>query len=86
MTTIRKPVIEDPGSPTMQATWTQPSFDATGRAIPLPPEEERRRAEEAIFSLDQLDDMGDAEEQRETLEALMKHIDEDRLSGRRRFS
>jgi hypothetical protein len=61
------------------------SFDAQGRAIPLSEEEIRRRNEQAIRALDALDDMGDEDEQRETLEFLIKAIDEDRLSKRRRF-
>jgi hypothetical protein len=61
------------------------SFDARGRAIPLSEEEIRRRNEQAIRALDALDDMGDEDEQRETLEFLIKAIDEDRLSNRRRF-
>jgi hypothetical protein len=35
--------------------------------------------------LDALDDMGDEEEQRQTLDALVKAIDEEPLSARRRF-
>lgn len=70
----------------MQAILPQSSFDARGRAIPLPPDEERRRAQEAIRALDQLDEMGDEDEQRATLEALMKGLDENPLSDRRRFS
>ena len=61
------------------------SFDDRGRAIPLSEEEIRARNEEAIRALDALDDMGDEDEQRETLDFLIKAIDEDRLSDRRRF-
>jgi len=35
--------------------------------------------------LDALDDMGEEDEQRQTLDALMKAIDEEPLSPRRRF-
>lgn len=73
-----------PGRPTVQATLPQSTFDARGRAIPLPADEERRRATEAIRALDELDEMGDEDEQRATLEALLMNLDEDRLSDRRR--
>jgi excisionase family DNA binding protein len=55
------------------------SVDAQGRALPLTDEEIRRRNEEAIRALQALDDMGDEDEQRETLEALLKALDEDPL-------
>ena len=74
------------GRPTVEATITQPSFDARGRAIPLPPDKERRRALEAIRALDELDKMGDEEEQRATLRALMQGLNENRLSYRPRFA
>jgi hypothetical protein len=61
------------------------SVDATGRALPMTDEEIRARAAEVARGLDALDDMGDEEEQRQTLEALMKAIDEEPLSARRRF-
>jgi len=43
------------------------------------------RALEIARGLDALDDMGDQEEQRQTLDALIKAIDEEPLSLRRRF-
>jgi len=43
------------------------------------------QAVEIAMGLDALDDMGDEEEQRQTLNALMKAIDEEPLSPRRRF-
>ena len=43
------------------------------------------RAAEIARGLDALDDMGDEEEQRQTLDALMKAIDEEPLSARKRF-
>jgi len=61
------------------------SVDATGRAIPMTVEETRARAEEIARGLDALDDMGDAEEQRQTLDALIQAIDEEPLSPRKRF-
>ena len=59
--------------------------DAHGRALPMTEEEIRARAEIAIRALDALDDMGDEEEQRETLEFLMKALNEEPLSYRKRF-
>jgi hypothetical protein len=59
------------------------SVDATGRALPMTDEEIRARAAEIARGLDALDDMGDEEEQ--TLDALMKTIDEEPLSARERF-
>jgi hypothetical protein len=61
------------------------SLDATGRAIPMTDEAIRARAAEIARGLDALDDMGDEEEQRQTLDALMKAIDEEPLSARKRF-
>jgi broad specificity phosphatase PhoE len=48
-------------------------------------EEIRAQAVEIARGLDALDEMGDEEEQRQTLNALMKAIDEEPLSPRRRF-
>lgn len=56
------------------------SVDERGRAIPMTEEVIRQRAEEAIRALDALDEMGSEEEQRETLDTLMRLIDEDRMS------
>jgi hypothetical protein len=61
------------------------TVDATGRTLPLTDEEIRARATEIARGLDALDDMGDEEEQRQTLDALMKAIDEEPLSARKRF-
>jgi hypothetical protein len=61
------------------------SVDATGRAIPMSDDEIRARSAEVARGLDALDDMGDEEEQRQTLDALIKAIDEEPLSARRRF-
>ena len=69
----------------MQTTLRRASFDARGQAVPLPADEERRKAEEAIRALDRLDEMGEEAEQRATLDALIKGLDENRLSDRRRF-
>jgi hypothetical protein len=48
-------------------------------------EEIHAHAVEIARGLDALDDMGDEDEQRQTLNALMKAIDEEPLSPRRRF-
>jgi hypothetical protein len=48
-------------------------------------EEIRARAVEIASGLDALDDMGDEVEQRQTLDALMKEIDEEPLSACKRF-
>jgi hypothetical protein len=61
------------------------SVDATGRALPMTVEEIQSQAVEIARGLDALDDMGDEEEQRQTLSALMTAIDEEPLSPRSRF-
>ena len=61
------------------------SVDARGRALPMTDEEIRVRNADAIRALDSLDEIGDEEEQRATLEALMIAIDEEPLSDRKRF-
>jgi hypothetical protein len=48
-------------------------------------DEIRAQAVDIARGLDALDDMGDEDEQRQTLSALMKAIDEEPLSLRRRF-
>jgi hypothetical protein len=52
----------------------QNSVDARGRALPMTEDEIRRRNEEAIRGLQALDDMGDEDEQRETLDVLLKAL------------
>ncbi len=61
------------------------SIDSSGRAILLTNAEVIERAEIAIRALDAVADIGDEEEQRQTLEALMEAIDADPLSARKRF-
>ena len=61
------------------------SVDESGRALPMTDEEIRARAVEIASGLSALDEMGDEEEQRQTLDALMKAIDEEPLSARKRF-
>ena len=69
----------------MQVTRSWPAFDDRGRALLLPVDGERRRAVEAIRALDLLASMGDDEEQIETFAALVKAINHDRMSDRKRF-
>ena len=61
------------------------SFDASGRALPLSPEEIDQCAALALQALDSLEDLGDEEEQRETFAYLARAVNEDRLSDRPRF-
>ncbi len=61
------------------------AVDATGRAFPMTDEEIRARAADIARGLDALDEMGDEEEQQQTLDALMKAIDDEPLSARKRF-
>jgi hypothetical protein len=61
------------------------SVDARGRALPMTDEEIRLRNAEAIRALDEVATIGDVEEQNATLDALIKGLDEDRLSDRKRF-
>ena len=55
------------------------SVDTHGRALPMTEEEIRKRNEEAVRGLLALDDMGDEDEQRETLDALLKALEENPL-------
>jgi excisionase family DNA binding protein len=77
---------DEPPRPAMQATLPQGSFDARGRAVPLPEDEEQRRQAEALRALDQLDAMGDEDEQGATFAALVDGLDASRTSSRRRFA
>ena len=61
------------------------SVDASGRALPMTDAEIQARAAVAIRALDAVADMGDEDEQRQTLDALMKAIDAEPLSDRKRF-
>jgi hypothetical protein len=61
------------------------SFDEHGRALRLTEEEVRQRNALALAALDAVREIGDEVEQRETLEYLIRVIDEDRLSDRPRF-
>ena len=61
------------------------SVDIHGRALPMTEEEILERNVGAIRALDDVAQIGDAQEQGATLEALMTAIDEEPLSSRRRF-
>ncbi len=61
------------------------SFDERGRATPLSVGEIRERNALELAALDAIEQIGDESEQRETLEYLMRVVDEDRLSDRPRF-
>ena len=61
------------------------SFNESGRALPLTPEEIDQRPALASQALDSLEVMGDEEEQRETLAHLARAVNEDQLSDRPRF-
>jgi len=62
----------------MPETTVDSSVDEEGRAIPLDPGEARRRAERGIRSFAAVAEIGDEEEQRATLEALLGALDEAR--------
>jgi hypothetical protein len=66
--------------PPPNASPPRRSVDEHGRVIPMTEEEVRQRAEEAIRALDALDEMGSEEEQRETLDLLMRYLGEDTVS------
>ncbi len=66
-------------------TLAQRSFDDQGRAIRLTEHEIRQRNALALAALDAVEVIGDDAEQRETLDYLVRVIDEDRLSDRPRF-
>lgn len=52
----------------------------------LPQEDEISRRERSLTLLRSVDDIGDEAEQRETFNTLQTAIEEDRLSGRKRFA
>ena len=83
---LRRPNLEAPAVATAPSTASpHRSVDARGRALPMTDAEIRARAEVAIRALDAIDDMGDAEEQRQTLDALIEALNADPLSDRKRF-
>lgn len=62
-----------------------PTFDHVGRAMQLTDSEIRERNLVALAALDAVEQIGDAGEQRETLDYLRQAVDDDRLSARPRF-
>jgi hypothetical protein len=77
--------METPGMATAPTLSPHRSVDPTGRALPMTDDEIRARAAEIARGLDALDAMGDEGEQRQTLDALKRAIDEEPLSARKRF-
>ena len=61
------------------------SFDDRGQAVPLTEDEVHQRNALALAALEAVEAIGDDIEQRETLDDLMRVVDEDRLSDRPRF-
>jgi hypothetical protein len=64
---------------------SQRSFDDRGQAVRLTEDEIRQRNELALAALEAIEGIGDDAEQRETLDYLVRVVDEDRLSDRPRF-
>ena len=62
----------------MPETLPEASVDSRGRAIPLDPDDALRRAERGIHALIAVESMGDEDEQRSTLEALLRALEEER--------
>jgi hypothetical protein len=64
---------------------SQRSFDDRGQAVRLTKDEIRQRNALALAALEAVEEIGDDVEQRETLDYLIRVVDEDRLSDRLRF-
>ena len=64
---------------------SQPSFDDRGQAVRFTEDEIRQRNALALAALEAIEGIGDDDEQRETLDYLIRVVDEDRLSDRPRF-
>ncbi len=62
-----------------------PTFNSLGRPIRLTESEIRERNLVAFAALEAVEQIGDAAEQRETLDYLMQAVDDDRFSARPRF-
>ena len=71
--------------PASSTSGSLPTFDNVGRPIQLTASEVRERNLVALAALDAVEQIGDDAEQRETLEYLMRVVDDDRLSDRPRF-
>jgi hypothetical protein len=67
------------GRPAAAAASAHRSTDARGRVIPLTEEEDRQRIERGLRALDEIDKIGDLDEQDATLAALLKFLDEEPL-------
>ncbi len=70
---------------TPSTTVYPPSFDDGRRAVRLTEDEIREKNVLAPAALDAIEEIGTDAEQRETLDFLMRVVDEDRLSDRPRF-
>jgi hypothetical protein len=57
--------------------------DERGRLIPMSEDEVRARSAQVAAGLDAIDEMGDEDEQRETLEALVLALGRDRTISNR---
>ena len=62
----------------MPETMSEASLDQAGKAIPLEPIEARIRADRGSQALAAAGEIGDENEQRATLEALLEALDEAR--------
>ncbi|HEX7380405.1 MAG TPA: hypothetical protein VF278_25045 [Pirellulales bacterium] len=62
------------------------TFDPVGRPIQLTAAEIRKRNLIALAALEVVEQIGNAAEQRETLDYLRRAVDQDRLSEGRRFT
>jgi hypothetical protein len=61
------------------AAISERPIDERGRALPLTADQIRERNALALAALDEIERIGDESEQRETLEYLMRVVDEDRM-------
>jgi hypothetical protein len=68
-----------------RAADAQRSFDDRGRGVRLTEDQVRERNELALAALEAILEIGDDDEQRETLDYLRRVVDEDRMSDRPRF-
>lgn len=63
-----------------------PTFDSLGRPIKLTDSQIHERNLVAIAALEAVEQIGDAAEQRETHDYLMRAVDDDRMSAPARFA
>jgi len=71
--------------PTPSTSSSLSTFDSVGRPVELTESEIRERNLVALAALEAIERIGDAAEQRETLDYLKQAVDDDQLSSRRRF-